>query len=102
MATTSEMTPWATNAECEKGNGVHVMQDEVWTEIVAKDDPNRRVPDLESGAIVYTHLRRESQPMIRFYAGDESHMTHEACRARAPWKTSVFRCFFFETSRRLM
>jgi phenylacetate-CoA ligase len=27
MATTSEMTPWATNAECEKGNGVHVMQD---------------------------------------------------------------------------
>jgi phenylacetate-CoA ligase len=79
MATTSEMTPWATNAECEIGNGVHVMQDEVWTEIVAKDDPNRRVPDLESGAIVYTHLRRESQPMIRFYAGDESHMTHEAC-----------------------
>jgi phenylacetate-CoA ligase len=79
MATTSEMTPWATNAECEKGNGVHVMQDEVWTEIVAKDDSNRRVPDLESGAIVYTHLRRESQPMIRFYAGDESHMTHEAC-----------------------
>jgi phenylacetate-CoA ligase len=79
MATTSEMTPWATNAECELGTGVHVIQDEVWTEIVAKDNPNLRVPDGQSGAIVYTHLRRESQPMIRFYAGDESHMTHEAC-----------------------
>ncbi len=79
MATTSEMTPWATNAECENGGGVHVIQDEVWTEIVAKDDPNRRMPDGESGAIVYTHLRRESQPMIRFFAGDESHMTYEGC-----------------------
>ncbi|MGN6770443.1 MAG: phenylacetate--CoA ligase family protein [Rhizobiaceae bacterium] len=79
MATTSEMTPWATNAECEKGGGVHVMQDEVWTEIVSKDDPARRLPDGESGAIVYTHLRRESQPMIRFFAGDESHMTYEPC-----------------------
>jgi len=79
MATTSEMTPWATNSECEKGGGVHVIQDEVWTEIVAKDDPARHVPDGESGAIVYTHLRRESQPMIRFFAGDESHMTYEPC-----------------------
>ena len=36
MATTSELTPWATNAECEAAGGPHVMQDEVWTEIVAK------------------------------------------------------------------
>jgi len=79
MATTSEMTPWGTNAECEIGHGVHVMQDEVWTEIVAKDNPNRALPDGESGALIYTHLRRQSQPMIRFYSGDESHMTHEPC-----------------------
>lgn len=79
MATTSEMTPWATNAECEHGQGVHVIQDEVWTEIVAKDDNHRALADGESGALVYTHLRRRSQPMIRFYSGDESHMTHEPC-----------------------
>lgn len=79
MATTSELTPWATNAECEAGNGPHVMQDEVWTEIVAKDDSTRGLPDGESGAIVYTHLKRKSQPMIRFYAGDESHMVYEPC-----------------------
>ena len=48
-ATTSEMTPWATNGECEAGQGVHVIQDEVWTEIVAKDDAHLRRPEGESG-----------------------------------------------------
>lgn len=79
LATTSEMTPWATNAECSEGNGVHVIQDEVWTEIVDRDDPGLPVEDGTSGAVIYTHLRRESQPMIRFYSGDESHMTYEPC-----------------------
>jgi len=79
MATTSEMTPWATNAECELGAGVHVMQDEVWTEVVEKDDYAKLAPDGESGALVYTHLRRDSQPMIRFLSGDESRMTYEPC-----------------------
>jgi phenylacetate-CoA ligase len=79
MATTSEMTPWATNAECSEGRGVHVIQDEVWTEIVDKNDPTQALPDGESGAIVYTHLHRESQPMIRFWSGDESHITYEPC-----------------------
>src|SRR6202034_37631 len=27
----------------------------------------------------YTHLHRRSQPMIRFWSGDESHIVHEAC-----------------------
>jgi phenylacetate-CoA ligase len=79
MATTSEMTPWSTNAECESARGPHVIQDEVWTEIVAKDDNSRVLSDGESGAIVYTHLKRKTQPMIRFHAGDESHMVHEPC-----------------------
>lgn len=79
LATTSEMTPFATNAECEAGRGVHVLQDQVWTEIVDKADPQVAVPDGVSGGVVYTHLHRESQPMIRFASGDESHMTHEGC-----------------------
>ena len=79
MATTSEMTPWATNAECSAGRGVHVIQDEVWTEIAAKDNPHQKLPDGESGALIYTHLKRKSQPMIRFYSGDESQMSYEPC-----------------------
>lgn len=79
MASTSEMTPWGTNAECELGVGMHVMQDEVWTEIVQKDDYAQMAPEGDSGALVYTHLRRESQPMIRFLSGDESRMTYDPC-----------------------
>lgn len=79
MATTSEMTPWGTNVECEAEHGAHVLQDEVWTEITAKDDPNRSMPEGQSGGLVYTHLRRDSQPMIRFACGDESHMTYDPC-----------------------
>lgn len=79
LATTSEMTPFATNAECEHGLGVHVLQDQVWTEVVDKENPNQAVADGVSGGVVYTHLRRESQPMIRFTSGDESHMTYEPC-----------------------
>ncbi|MCD5315704.1 phenylacetate--CoA ligase family protein [Kineosporia babensis] len=79
MATTSEMTPWATNVECSAGAGVHVLQDEVWTEIVDKNDSSVPAAEGVSGGVVYTHLHRDSQPMIRFYSGDESHMTYEPC-----------------------
>lgn len=79
LATTSEMTPFATNAECDEGRGVHVLQDQVWTEIVDKENPNLAAGDGVSGGVVYTHLHRESQPMIRFASGDESHMTYDPC-----------------------
>ncbi|MGH8530503.1 MAG: phenylacetate--CoA ligase family protein [Nevskiales bacterium] len=79
MGTTSEMTPWATNVECEAGSGMHVIQDQVWTEIVDKSDPNLPVPEEGEGVIIYTHLRRDSQPMIRFHSGDESLMTYKPC-----------------------
>ncbi|MGD8189460.1 phenylacetate--CoA ligase family protein [Brevibacillus ginsengisoli] len=78
-ATTSEMTPWATNVECAQKNGMHVLQDEVYTEIVDKENPYRAVPEGTSGGVIYTHLKRKGQPMIRFWSGDESHITTEAC-----------------------
>jgi phenylacetate-CoA ligase len=78
-ATTSEMTPWTTNCECEERTGMHVFNDAVYTEIVSKDNPNEPVPEMVGGGLVYTHLERESQPMIRFWSGDESRMTNEPC-----------------------
>jgi phenylacetate-CoA ligase len=71
---TSEMYPFQTNIESEAGAGLHCIIDEVYTEIVSRDDPNTPVPYETRGAIVYTHLWRESQPMIRFWPGDESLM----------------------------
>ena len=68
------MYPFLTNIGClqDPDGGVHLFQDENYTEIVDRDDPNvpragRRAP----GATVATHLWRESQPMIRFWMGDE-------------------------------
>jgi phenylacetate-CoA ligase len=77
--TTSEMFPFVTNAECREMTGMHVYNDEVWTEIVHADDPSSPVPEGEVGGIVYTHLWRESQPMIRFASNDRSFVTSEPC-----------------------
>jgi phenylacetate-CoA ligase len=78
-ASSSEMYPFQTNVECEASPGMHVFTDEVYAEVVDKDNPQLRVPDGTAGAAVYTHLWRESQPMIRFWPGDETIMTHESC-----------------------
>ncbi|HEY1974716.1 MAG TPA: AMP-binding protein [Pseudonocardia sp.] len=76
---TSEMFPFVTNAECREMNGMHVYTDEVWTEIVHPDDPASPVPEGEVGNIVYTHLWRVSQPMIRFSSKDRSYLSSEPC-----------------------
>ncbi|MBI2963329.1 MAG: phenylacetate--CoA ligase family protein [Deltaproteobacteria bacterium] len=77
---TSECFPTQMNSSCEEAPGVHVFEDEVFLEVVDRDDANAPVADGERGATVYTTLWRESQPMIRFWAGDETWMTREPCR----------------------
>jgi phenylacetate-CoA ligase len=76
---TSEMFPFCTNTECTEMRGPHLFNDEVWTEIVDPADHNRPLPEGERGAVVYTHLWRSSQPMIRFAPGDAAIMTSEPC-----------------------
>ena len=76
---TSEMFPFCTNTECTEMTGPHLWNDEVWTEVVAADDHNQPLPEGERGAIVYTHLHRTSQPMIRFAPGDATVMTSDPC-----------------------
>lgn len=79
VASTSEMYPFLTNVECEAMSGPHCITDEVYTEVVNRDDPNVPVPMGERGGIVYTHLWRKSQPMIRFFPGDETYMADDPC-----------------------
>jgi phenylacetate-CoA ligase len=76
---TSEMFPFCTNTECTEMTGPHLWNDEVWTEIVDAADHNAPVPEGERGAVVYTHLWRTSQPMIRFAPGDAAVMTSDPC-----------------------
>ena len=74
---TSEMYPFNTNVTASPEDGVLLINDEVFTEVVDRDDANTPIPLGERGAVVYTHLWRESQPMIRFWAGDETYMVHD-------------------------
>jgi phenylacetate-CoA ligase len=74
---TSEMYPFNTNVTANPEDGVLLITDEVFSEVVDRDDSNAPVPHGTRGAIVYTHLWRESQPMIRFWPGDETYMVHD-------------------------
>ncbi len=78
---TSELYPFTSNIGClESEGGVHLFQDENYTEVVSKEDPNEPVAPGTSGAVVATHLWRHSQPMIRFWTGDEALLDNEPCR----------------------
>jgi phenylacetate-CoA ligase len=83
---TSEMYPFNTNVTAVPEEGVLLINDEVYSEIVDRDDPNVPVEHGTRGGIVYTHLWRESQPMIRFWSGDETYMLHD-------WPTSCGRTY---------
>ena len=66
----AEMTPWMTNGGCRHlPQGMHLWQDIVYTQLV---DPHTRAltPMGSEGVPVYTHLERDSQPMIRYWSGD--------------------------------
>ncbi len=76
---TSEMYPFQTSVGCEAGTGTHLITDEVYTEVVDRNDHNVAIPVGERGAVIYTHLWRESQPMIRFAPGDETYLDDTPC-----------------------
>ena len=66
----AEMTPWMSNSGCRHlERGMHLWQDIVYTELVDAES-RQPVPLGAEGVPVYTHLERDSQPMIRYWSGD--------------------------------
>jgi phenylacetate-CoA ligase len=65
----AEVSPWMSLGEAEGSGGMLCWQDIVYTEVC---DPGtrRRVPYGSEGTPIYTHLERESQPMIRLLSND--------------------------------
>src|ERR1700728_985022 len=61
---------WGLTTVCDAGTS---------SEIVRPDDPHSSAAEGETGNIVYTHLWRISQPMIRFASNDRSFLTSEPC-----------------------
>ena len=76
---TSECFPTQMNSSCTEETGVHVFEDEVFLEVTHRADASVSQADGERGAAVYTTLWRQSQPMIRFWPGDETFMVREPC-----------------------
>ncbi|MES9814507.1 MAG: AMP-binding protein [Candidatus Thiodiazotropha sp.] len=74
----AELHP-CSNMECSHGSGMHVYQDVDYTEVVNPQNPNQSFGYNRRGAVVYTHLWRKSQPMIRYFPGDETLTTDEPC-----------------------
>ena len=67
--TMGEMAPWMSAAGTAETDGLVLWQDIVYSEVC---DPQsfKRVPFGKRGTLVYTHLERCSQPMIRMLSGD--------------------------------
>ena len=78
MGSMAEMLPWMSNSECRFRTGMHLWQDVVYAQVC---DPKTFVPvDYGSeGTLVYTHLERTSQPMIRLVSGDLTSWVDEPC-----------------------
>jgi phenylacetate-CoA ligase len=78
MGSMAEMSPWMTNGECAHRQGMHLWDDIVYTELL---DPETEEPvgPGEVGVPVYTHLDRDSQPMIRLWSGDLARYTDDPC-----------------------
>jgi phenylacetate-CoA ligase len=65
----AEMAPWMNLGETTGHVGMLCWQDIVYTE-VADPTTHRRVPFGSEGTPIYTHLERDSQPMIRLLSND--------------------------------
>src|ERR1051326_991080 len=78
MGTMAEMLPWMSNSECRFRTGMHLWQDMVYAQVC---DPKTFVPVGygNEGTLVYTHLERTSQPMIRLVSGDLTSWIDEPC-----------------------
>jgi len=65
-------------AECGHGTGLHVSEDHVLAEIV---DPHTgdRLPDGETGELVFTTLTKEAFPLIRYRTGDLTSLDRAPC-----------------------
>lgn len=78
MGSMAEMSPWMTSGECEHRRGMHLWEDIVYTEILDPETEEPVAPG-EVGVPVYTHLERDSQPMIRLWSGDLTRYTTDPC-----------------------
>jgi phenylacetate-CoA ligase len=65
-------------AECTEKRGMHIFEDHFIPEIV-DPDTNQRLPDGETGELVFTCVTKEALPLIRYRTRDRSRLIREPC-----------------------
>ncbi len=65
-------------AECNAHQGLHVLEDHFYPEIVDPDS-GRPLPDGEQGELVLTTLSKQALPMLRYRTGDITAICPGAC-----------------------
>lgn len=75
----SEIIGPGVSQECiEERSGSHIWEDHFYPEVV---DPHsgQPLPDGETGVLVLTHLTREAMPLLRYWTGDITYLSHQPC-----------------------
>lgn len=65
-------------AECTEKRGMHIFEDHFIPEIV-EPDTNQRLPDGETGELVFTCVTKEALPLIRYRTRDRTRLIREPC-----------------------
>jgi phenylacetate-CoA ligase len=75
----SEIIGPGVSQECvEVRSGSHVWEDHFYPEVVDPDSGDS-LPDGKEGVLVFTHLTREAMPLLRYWTGDITYLTHDPC-----------------------
>ncbi|SDY32537.1 phenylacetate--CoA ligase family protein [Tindallia californiensis] len=64
--------------ECQEQNGLHVMEDHFFMEII-DPDTGEVLPEGEKGELVFTSLTKEALPIIRYRTGDITSILPGSC-----------------------
>ena len=70
-------------AECHEHDGLHVLEDYFYAEVI-NPDTDEVVPEGVEGELVITSLRREATPVLRYRTRDRSVLVSEPCRCGNP------------------
>jgi len=88
----TEILGTGVSQECvEVRTGSHIWEDHFYPEVV---DPmtGEPLPDGIEGVLIFTHLSKEAMPLLRFWTGDITSLTHEPCACgRTHVKMSLIR-----------
>ena len=75
----SEVIGPGVSQECiEARAGSHVWEDHFYPEVV-NPETGEPLLDGKEGVLVFTHLTREAMPLLRYWTGDITYLSHEVC-----------------------